>query len=197
MSFKPYLTVFAVLLILFTSLVGVASATKDNGITGIAPTQFFAMVFTYCVAIGIITQIAGTGGGVIFTTLTLGFTNIHPDIVRATGLLAAMAGTRMSARRFLRRGLANIRIILLVGVTYTLFAVIGALIGLKITRELGAFGVALIKFLLGVIILIVGFLYIVMKRVDYPEVKDVDKFTEKLGLEFPYYEESLLWYSKL
>lgn len=188
---RHILLVSAILLVLFVSLVGIASATEENGAVGIDPNLFFALVFAYCVAIGCITQIAGTGGGVIFTTLTLGFTNIHPDIVRATGLLAAMSGTRMSARRFLRRGLANIRIILLVGVTYTLFAVIGAIIGLEITRTLGDFGVALIKFLLGILILIVGVLYIIMKRVDYPEVKSVDKFTEKLGLEFPYWEESL------
>jgi uncharacterized membrane protein YfcA len=158
---------------------------------GINPTFFFAAMFLFTVVIGIVTQIAGTGGGVIFTTLTLGFTNIHPDIVRATGLLAAMCGTRMSARRFLRKGLANIRIVLLMGVTYSIFAIIGAIIGLYITRELGTFGTAVIKLLLGVIVLLVGVLYLTMKKVEYPEVENVDRFTEKLGLEFPYWEESL------
>ena len=184
------LTVFAILFMLLVSLVSIASAIEEDGTIKIDPVQFFMIVFAYCVAIGTITQIAGTGGGVIFTTLTLGFTNIHPDIVRATGLLAAMSGTRIGARRFLRRGLANIRIVLLVGVTYTVFAVIGALIGLMITKELGEFGIALIKFMLGVIVLIVGIIYVIMKKVDYPEVRSVDRFTEKLGLEFPYWEES-------
>jgi len=164
---------------------------KPESAMGMSPTLFFALVFIACVAIGIVTQIAGTGGGVIFTTLTLGFTNIHPDIVRATGLLAAMSGTKMSARRFLMRGLANIRIVLLVGVTYTIFAIIGAMIGLYITRTLGDYGIALIKLLLGLIVLFVGIIYLTMKRVEYPEVDKVDKFSERLGLEFPYWEESL------
>ncbi len=183
------IALIAILIILTGEIV----AAKPDSVMGMSASTFFALMFIFCVIIGIVTQIAGTGGGVIFTTLLLGFTNIHPDIVRATGLLAAMSGTKMSARRFLKRGLANIRIVLLMGVTYTVFAIIGAIIGLYITKSLGTYGIALIKLLLGLIVLFVGVIYLTMKRVEYPEVREeeIDKFTEKLGLEFPYWEESL------
>lgn len=56
----------------------------------------------------------------------MGFTSIHPDIIRATGLLSAIAGTRIGAQRYLK-SIANIRLALLLGTPYTFFAVAGAI----------------------------------------------------------------------
>ncbi len=41
---------------------------------------------------------ARTGGGILFTSLFLGFTSIHLDIIRATGLFIAIVRTRIGAR---------------------------------------------------------------------------------------------------
>ena len=151
---------------------------------------FSLIVFLICTAIGCVAIIAGTGGGVLFTTLFLGFTSIHPDIIRATGLLAALSGTRMGARRFLRKGIANIRLVILLGFGYSLFAVLGAIVGLEITQKFGSIGVAFIKAALGFVVIIVGVIYLFARGANYPVVEKVDWFTEKLGLSVPYYEES-------
>jgi uncharacterized membrane protein YfcA len=104
------------------------------------PIVLATVAFGLCSGIGTIAIIAGTGGGVLFTTLFLGFTSIHPDIVRATGLLAAVCGTRIGARRYLRNGVANIRLVLLLGSCHALFAVIRAVFGLTVTKRFGDSG---------------------------------------------------------
>ncbi|WP_202320282.1 sulfite exporter TauE/SafE family protein [Archaeoglobus neptunius] len=180
---------FILVALLLTGGIEVALASPQGN--GGGALQFFLEVYFACVAMGTTAIIAGTGGGVLFTTLFLGFTNIHPDVIRATGLLAAMSGTRMGARRFLKKGIANVRLVLVVGVTYTVFAIIGAIVGLKITRELGEYGIALIKLLLGLIVVAVGVVYLITKKTDYPEPKKIDSFTRKLGVEYPYWEDSL------
>jgi uncharacterized membrane protein YfcA len=168
-----------------------AAATASNPQTGISAPLFSLIVFLVCTAIGIIAIIAGTGGGVLFTTLFMGFTSIHPDIVRATGLLAAVCGTRIGSRRYLRKGIANIRLVLFLGSLYTCFALIGALFGLTITRKFGDTGIAIIKLTLGLIVMAVGAMYLLAKGTAYPEVEWVDGFTRKLGLSMTYWEESL------
>jgi uncharacterized membrane protein YfcA len=170
---------------------GQALAGVPTAHAGISPSLFSLIVFGVCCAIGCIAIIAGTGGGVLFTTLFLGFTSIHPDIVRATGLLAAVCGTRIGARRYLRKGVANIRLVLLLGSCYTLFALIGAVVGLIITRRFGHAGIACIKLTLGLIVMAVGAMYVFVKGMAYPEVEGVDLFTRRLGLGMAYWEESL------
>jgi len=151
--------------------------------------KFFVEIFAFCFSIGFVAIIAGTGGGVLFTSFLLGFTSIHPDIVRATGLLSAVAGTRMGAQTYLR-SIANIRITLFLAAPYTVFAVIGAYFGLYLTGHFGSYGVAILKLMLGLIVLFIGILYIFIKKTEYPE-SEGDRITQKLGLEIPYYEKSL------
>lgn len=153
------------------------------------PPMFFVCIFALCFSIGFVAIIAGTGGGVLFTSLLLGFTSIHPDIVRATGLLAAISGTRIGSQNYLRN-IANIRLALFLAAPYTLFAVCGAYFGLYLTKHFGQTGVALLKLVLGVIIICIGVIYIFIKKSEYPEGKS-DRITRKLGLEIPYYERSL------
>lgn len=187
---KPMLMVgvaFYFLMILSSS--GFASGTIEG--KGLSPYMFSLIVFLVCTGIGTIAIIAGTGGGVLFTTLFLGFTSIHPDIVRATGLLAAVCGTRIGARRYLRKGIANIRLVLILGSFYALCAVIGAMFGLVLTRRFGNTGIAVIKLSLGVIVMAVGMIYLLVKGTDYPEIMYVDRFTRMLSIEMTYWEESL------
>ena len=187
-------TVGILLLLLLSELLlweGTALAATPTAQSRLSPVLFSVIVFLVCTLIGCIAIIAGTGGGVLFTTLFLGFTSIHPDIVRATGLLAAVCGTRIGARRYLRKGVANIRLVLLLGSCYATFAVVGAIVGLTITRRFGDTGIASIKLALGLIVMVVGAMYVFVKGMAYPEVEWVDRFTERLGLGMTYWEESL------
>jgi len=153
------------------------------------PLSFIAALFTLSFSIGFVAIITGTGGGVLLTSFLLGFTSIHPDIVRATSLLAAVAGTRIGAQNYLR-STANIRLALFLATPYTLFAVLGSYFGLYLTKHFGDVGVGALKLSLGLIIIFIGIMYIFVKRAEYPEGKG-DAITEKLGLELPYYEKSL------
>jgi uncharacterized membrane protein YfcA len=92
----------------------------------------------------------------------------------------------------LNRGLANIRLLLVAGVPYAVFAVIGALLAGYLEETAGDTGDAIIRLALGVLMLgISGLILFAGKRVEYPEVTKVDGITERLALATSYYEESL------
>jgi len=142
--------------------------------------------------IGVVAVLGGIGGGVIFTPLMMGFTNVDSYIIRATGLVIAMATGLVAAKRFLGTGLANMKIVLLAAVPYAGFAVIGALMAGYMKDTMGESGEAVIRVCLGVLVLAIALLLIFGgKRVQYPEAKESDGLSERLGLSMSYYEESL------
>ena len=154
--------------------------------------EFFFILLGVSIIIGIVAVLGGVGGGVVFTPLMMGFTSIDSFIIRATGLLVAMAGSLVAARPFLNRGLANMRLLLLAAVPYAIFAVIGALLAGYVKETAGDTGEAIIRLSLG--ILVIGIAALILfggRKVEYPEVKDVDGITERLALATSYYEQSL------
>lgn len=154
--------------------------------------EFFFAFLAISIVIGIIAVLGGVGGGVVFTPLMMGFTPIDSFIIRGTGLLVALAGSLVAARPFLKRGLANMRLLLLAGVPYSIFAVIGALLAGYINETAGETGEAIIRLSLG--ILIMGIAALILfggRKVEYPEVKSTDSITERLALSTSYYEQSL------
>lgn len=154
--------------------------------------EFFFIFLVISIFIGIVAVLGGVGGAVVFTPLMMGFTPINSFVIRATGLLVAMAGSLIAARPFLKRGLANIRLLLVAGVPYAVFAVIGALLAGYLEETAGDTGDAIIRLALGVLMLgISGLILFAGKRVEYPEVTKVDGITERLALATSYYEESL------
>jgi uncharacterized membrane protein YfcA len=158
----------------------------------LGPIEFFFVFLVICIFIGILAVLGGVGGGVIFTPLMLGFTPIDSFIIRATGLLVAMAGSLTAARPFLSRGLANIRLIFFISVPYTIVAIIGALLAGYVKQSAGETGEAILRLALGVIVASVSAMLLFWgKRVEYPDVKKSDRFTEQLSLSMSYYEASL------
>jgi len=167
-------------------------ATDADSAMGMSPIVFFFVFLVVCTIIGIVAVLGGVGGGVVFTPLMMGFTPIDSFIIRATGLFVAMAGALVAARPFLRRGLANLRLLLFAAVPYSVFAVIGALMAGYVKETAGDFGEALIRLVLG--LLVVGIAMLILfagKRVEYPEIERVDGFTERLALAASYWEQSL------
>jgi uncharacterized membrane protein YfcA len=154
--------------------------------------EFFFIFLAISILIGMVAVLGGVGGGVVFTPLMMGFTSIDSFIIRATGLLVAMAGSLVAARPFLKRGLANIRLLLLAGVPYAIFAVIGALLAGYIQETAGETGEAIIRLALGILVVgIAGLMFFAGKKNEYPEIKSVDSITERLALATSYYEASL------
>lgn len=154
--------------------------------------EFFFVFLAISIVIGMIAVLGGVGGGVVFTPLMMGFTPIDSFIIRGTGLLVAMAGSLIAARPFLNRGLANMRLLLLAGVPYAIFAVIGALLAGYIQETAGETGEAIIRLSLGILIIgIAGLIFFGGRKVEYPEIKNVDSITERLAIATSYYEQSL------
>jgi len=183
-------TLFAVLSV--AASVGTLHAASSLEPMGMSAVTFFIILLVACTLIGIFAVLAGVGGGVIFTPVFMGFTSIDSYVIRSTGLFVAMAGALVAARPFLRRGIANIRLLFTGAVPYTVFAVIGALLAGYIEHAMGAAGEAFIRGALGVIVIGIGMLFIFAGgRSEYPEVSQVDGFTQKLDLPVPYYETSL------
>jgi hypothetical protein len=136
--------------------------------------------------------ICGSGGGVVFTPLFMGFTSIDSYIIRTTGLLVAMVGALIAARPYLRRGIANLRLVLVGAIPYALFGVLGALLAAYIETALGSAGEAFIRGALGVIVVGIGILFIFLgERSEYHKIKRVDVFSQRLNLPIPYWEISL------
>ena len=127
-------------------------AAETDQMMGMSPAVFVLTMFLVCTFIGIVAVLAGVGGGVIFTPLLMGFTPIDSYVIRATGLTVAMAGALVAGRPFLRRGLANIRLLFLSAVPYTVSAVIGALLAGYIKATMGEFGEGIIRICLGALV---------------------------------------------
>jgi uncharacterized membrane protein YfcA len=160
--------------------------------TSLSPTVFVIVLFLVTTVIGVIAVLGGTGGGVIFTPLMMGFTPINSYIIRATGLFVALSGSLIAARPFLRKGLANTKLLLFAAVPYTVFAVLGALLAGYINDTMGKSGAAIVNLALGCLVVFIALLMLIGGRqVEYPEVKKTDKFSERLALSATYWEKSL------
>ena len=168
------------------------TADNDDNSLGLSPLAFFLIIFAVCTVIGIIAVLGGVGGGVLFTPLFMGFTPIDSFIIRATGLFVAMCGSLIAARPFLKKGLANIRILFFAAVPYSICAIIGALMAGWIDQSMGETGDAVIKLALGLLVVgIAGLIIFGGSKTEYPEVDCVDSFTERMGLAMSYWEQSL------
>lgn len=136
--------------------------------------------------------IGGIGGGVLFTPFMLAFTSVDSLIVRATGLIVAMFSGLVSTGPFMRGGLANLKISIYCAAAYGVGAFTGAQGAIYVASSLGENGEGAIRLALGLILAAVGVYFIVGgKKLEWPEVKKVDKFTGWLKLPQPYYEVSL------
>jgi uncharacterized membrane protein YfcA len=156
------------------------------------PIEFFIVFFVISLVIRMVAVLGGIGGGVVFTPLMMGFTNIDSYVIRATGLVIAISGSVVAARRFLGGGLANIRLILFAGIPCAGFAVLGAWMAGYVRNTMGEVGEATIRLCLGIIVVLVALLiFFGGRRVQYPEVKKVDRLSERLGLAMAYWEESI------
>ncbi|MDY6911327.1 MAG: sulfite exporter TauE/SafE family protein [Chloroflexota bacterium] len=148
--------------------------------------------FLLSYVIALIAVIAGIGGGVIFTPIMLAFTSVDSLIVRATGLIVAMFSGLVSTGPFMRRGLANLKLCILLAASYGIGAFLGANGAILVADSMGESGEAFIRIILGVIVIcIAGYFVWGGTKMEWPEVKKVDSFTKKLGIPLPYYEASL------
>ena len=103
------LATFACYLFLQTQIDGMAF----GGQGGFSSIDIIVISFLVSVLIAIIAVIAGVGGGVIFTPLLLAFTSFDTLVIRSTGLVVAMFSGLISTGPLMRKGLADIKLVLL------------------------------------------------------------------------------------
>ncbi len=147
-------------------------------------------LFFMTLGIGIVAPIAGVGGGVLFTPLTMAFYPFSTDFIRGAGLVMAMTSALSSAPHFAKKGLANLRILAPVVVVSIIFSILGGVIGLWVTNAFPQ-GKSYIKIGLGLILFVVFLVYLFSKRVEFPQITHIDPISEKLDIHGAWYEPSL------
>ncbi|MBN1644265.1 MAG: sulfite exporter TauE/SafE family protein [Dehalococcoidales bacterium] len=148
---------------------------------------FFVLSF----AIAVIAVLAGIGGGVIYSPLMLAFTPVDSLIIRATGLVVAMFSGIVSSGLFMKTGIANFKVSIFSTLGYGLGGFVGAQGAIYVARNMGASGEGAIRIILACIVLLLVVYFILGgRKMEWPVVKRVDRFSRWLGLRQPYYEQS-------
>ncbi|MDZ4200082.1 MAG: sulfite exporter TauE/SafE family protein [Kiritimatiellia bacterium] len=152
---------------------------------------FLAGFFLISLVIALVSVISGIGGGVLFTPIMLAFTPVDSLIIRATGLVMALCSGLVSTGTFMRKGIGNFRICALLAASQGAGSLLGALAAIRAYHRMGESGEAAIRMALGLLILFAS-LYLLKggKKREWPEVRFVDRFTERMGLGRAYFEES-------
>jgi len=194
---SPVLEIGIMTVVLITSYIamGLISTGIETPAEGMSAGVILGILigcFLLSFAIALVAVIAGIGGGVIFTPIMLAFTPIDTVIVRGTGLIVAMFSGLISTGPFMRSGLANLKLVILCTCAYGIGAFVGAQGALLLAAQMGASGDAIVRMSLGIIVLFVSIYFIRGgAKIEWPEVKRVDRFTQWLKLSQPYYEQSL------
>ncbi|NIR59442.1 MAG: sulfite exporter TauE/SafE family protein [Gammaproteobacteria bacterium] len=148
--------------------------------------------FLLSTAIAIVAVLGGVGGGVLFTPIMLGFTSVDTLLVRSTGLVVAMFSGLVSSGPFMRRGLADIRLVLYCAIPIIIGAMAGAQSAIVLSEAMGATGDAIVRLLLGLVLIFIALMFIFGgAKTEYPQPKRVDALSQRIGLKAAYWEESL------
>lgn len=149
--------------------------------------------FMLSVAIALISVIAGIGGGVIFTPVMLAFTSVNSVIVRGAGLIVAMFSGLISTGIFIKKGLCNYKLSLVMTLSQSVGALLGATAAIAVAENSGVTGEALMRVALGLILCALAvYFFVGGNKLNNPVVNDGDisKFTKSFGFESSYFEES-------
>ncbi|MBW2063946.1 MAG: sulfite exporter TauE/SafE family protein [Deltaproteobacteria bacterium] len=189
----PELTFLVFLVIISYVIMGLFSKVQSTEV--LSSSSILAIVigsFLISTFIAVVAVIAGVGGGVIFTPIMLGFTSIDTMIIRATGLVVAMFSGLISSGPFMRKGLAECKLVYYCAIPIIIGAIAGALSAVYVAQIIGEEGDAIVRLLLGVTLVFIALMFIYGgSKTEYPEVKHVDAFTKKLGIAGSYWEEAL------
>jgi len=174
----------------------VLASAAEQVATGAAdkPWWFWPVVlFFFCLVLGVLAVMAGVGGGVLYVPLVSGFFPFHIDFVRGVGLMVALAGALAAGPGLLRRNLANLRLALPVALIASTFSIIGAMLGLYLSK----LNPNLIQTCLGVTIVGIALLLTFSKNTEKPVVTKQDAIGMALGLGGVYWDdgarESVEW----
>lgn len=190
---SPELIVLLLLAIFGYAFMGIFSHVTGTEI--LSATSLWGIVFgsfLLSTAIAIVAVIAGIGGGVLFTPVVMAFTSIDTLIVRSTGLVVAMFSGLISSGPFMKKGMADIKLVFFASVPIVIGAISGSFGAIFLSTYMGPTGDGLVRLLLGVILVFIAFMFILGgAKTEYPQPKKIDNLSKKLGLHGSYFEESM------
>ncbi len=137
------------------------------------------ILLVLCFILGIVAVLGGVGGGVLFVPIVSGFFPFHLDFVRCAGLLVALSGALSAGPGLLRVGMADLRLALPTALIASTASIFGALMGLALPTHI-------VQISLGATILGIVVIMLLAKKSEYPEVKEIDKLAQMLGIHGTY-----------
>ena len=135
---------------------------------------------------GIAAVLAGVGGGVVFVPIVSGFFPFHIDFVRGAGLLVALAGAVAAGPGLLKKGMADLRLAIPIGLIASVAAIAGAQLGLLASKLNPGY----IQVGLGLVILLIVAIMLKAKKSDFPDVPKSDRLSEALRITGIYHDEA-------
>lgn len=194
---SPYLEIIIMIASIVLAYFGLAvlSMVPETPTEGAMPTSSIALIvlafFLLSVAIAMISVVAGIGGGVIFTPLMLAFTSVDSLVIRGTGLIVAMFSGLISTGIFIKKRLGNYKLCMTLTLSQGIGALLGSTLAVLTAQNAGALGEGLMRTGLGVLLtLIAVYLFLGGRKLEWPVIKKIGKFTASLKLGGSYYEES-------
>jgi uncharacterized membrane protein YfcA len=163
------------------------SVNMNYGVIALWLLAFFLISFS----IGLVSVLAGIGGGIIFTPIMLAFTPVNSLVIRATGLIVSMFSGLISTGVFMKKGLGNLKMTMILTVSQGIGALIGAQCAVAAADLFGDMEEGMIRAILGGVLALVAVNFLSAdKKYDWPKIFNIDKITEWMGLRSAYYEES-------
>lgn len=141
------------------------------------------LLFATTYIVGVIAVASGIGGGVLFVPIVGGLFPFHLDFVRGAGLLLALCGSLAAAPSLLRRGLANLRLMMPLALVGSISSIAGALIGLALPTRV-------VQVALGLVVLGIAALMWFTRNSTDEEPHRGDAWSRALGLSGHYTDVS-------
>ncbi|NTW93129.1 MAG: sulfite exporter TauE/SafE family protein [Chlorobiaceae bacterium] len=142
------------------------------------------LLFIFSFFLGIVSVLAGVGGGVLFVPIVSSFFPFHLDFVRGAGLLVALSGALSAGPSLLRKGLADLKLSLPLSLIGSISSVAGAIVGLRMSADS-------VQLLLGIAIIAIAVIMMKAGKSGYPEVGESDVIARALGISGSYYEPTI------
>ncbi len=148
------------------------------------------ILFFFCFIVGIIAPMTGVGGGVLFVPVSTALFPFNVDFIRGAGLILALTSALSSAPTYIKKNLANFRITIPILIISSTSSILGGIIGLWVSNHFPE-GKYYITTALGAVLFFIFIVMVTSKKVEFPEVKEMDSISKKLNLQGSWFEPSL------
>ena len=194
---QPWLELTIMLTAVLLSYIGLSivsflsQAPFTGGMSNSTIALWLIAFFLISFAIAMVAVVAGIGGGVIFTPIMMAFTPVDSVIIRATGLIVAMFSGLISTGIFMKKGLGHFKMCITLTVSQGTGSLMGAQFAIIAATAFGDTGEGVIRILLGCILIGVAIYFVLGgKKLEWPNIQNVDALTKWMKLDHTYYEES-------